>query len=315
MADLALPGIVAAFAWWFSTGLILYLDGLPRSTFRWSMLGATLLMVAALFGLRASAGTATVQGAYCSFFCGLAIWGWQETAFLLGYVTGPQAGPDEQPATGWRHFRQAVRALLYHEIAILIGGAVVVAITWGEPNQVGTWTFLALWALRLSAKLNLFLGVRNLNEAWIPEHLAFVKRFLTRRRMNLLFPFSVTCATAVAVQLIRAALAKDAGDFETTALALLAMLLALAILEHWLMVLPINTDALWAWSFRSHRGPDGRRGEPVDPPARQAWQRASETAAQHHAKGLRRFRFAGGSATSRKAARARERHVNLRRSG
>jgi putative photosynthetic complex assembly protein 2 len=256
VSELIIPGIVAAFAWWFSTGVILYLDGLPRRTFRWSMLGASVLMIAALFGLHASSGNATVAAAYCSFFCGLAIWGWQETAFLLGYVTGPGADAEGERATGWRHFLDAVRAILYHELAILAGACVVVAITWDAPNQVGTWTFLALWALRLSAKLNLFLGVRNLNEDWIPEHLAFVKRFLTRRPMNVLFPFSICLATAATIFLVGGAIAPDASDFETTAFALLAMLVALAILEHWLMVLPINTDVLWAWGLRSHRGRD-----------------------------------------------------------
>ena len=43
VADHGLPVLYALFVWWFSTGLILYLDGLPRRTFRWSMLGATVL--------------------------------------------------------------------------------------------------------------------------------------------------------------------------------------------------------------------------------------------------------------------------------
>ena len=43
MSAYALPILYALFVWWFSTGLILYLDRLPRHTFRWSMLGATAL--------------------------------------------------------------------------------------------------------------------------------------------------------------------------------------------------------------------------------------------------------------------------------
>ena len=146
-------------------------------------------------------------------------------------------------------------AVLYHELAILMGAVAVVAVTWGQANQVGTWTFLVLWGLRLSAKLNLFLGVRNLNEDWIPEHLDFVKSFLTRRPMNFLFPISITLATVGAVHLVQSAMAEEASAFETTGFALLAMLLALAILEHWLLVLPIDADVLWAWGLRSHRGP------------------------------------------------------------
>ena len=42
MAELLLPVLYTLFAWWFSTGVILYLDGLPRHTFRWTLNGATL---------------------------------------------------------------------------------------------------------------------------------------------------------------------------------------------------------------------------------------------------------------------------------
>ena len=40
MVQYGLPVLYALFVWWFSTGLIIYLDGLPRSTYRWTMLGA-----------------------------------------------------------------------------------------------------------------------------------------------------------------------------------------------------------------------------------------------------------------------------------
>lgn len=47
----AWPIIFAVFIWWFSTGLILLLDGLPRTTFRWSHLISSALAVMALVGL------------------------------------------------------------------------------------------------------------------------------------------------------------------------------------------------------------------------------------------------------------------------
>ena len=37
-----------------------------------------------------------------------------------------------------------------------------------QPNQVATWTFALLWVMRLSAKFNLFLGVRNRGEEFGP---------------------------------------------------------------------------------------------------------------------------------------------------
>ena len=47
LADVSLYGlplVYALFVWWFSTGVIIYLDNLPRRTHRWSMLAATVLV-------------------------------------------------------------------------------------------------------------------------------------------------------------------------------------------------------------------------------------------------------------------------------
>jgi putative photosynthetic complex assembly protein 2 len=71
MADYLLPSLYALFVWWFSTGVIIYLDGLPPRTFRWSMAGATIVLVASIWGLSATAETATVGGAYAAFSYGL----------------------------------------------------------------------------------------------------------------------------------------------------------------------------------------------------------------------------------------------------
>jgi putative photosynthetic complex assembly protein 2 len=58
VAEHGLPVLYALFLWWFSTGLILYLDGLPRRSFRWSMLVATGLLGAALYHYPATFGLA-----------------------------------------------------------------------------------------------------------------------------------------------------------------------------------------------------------------------------------------------------------------
>ena len=51
MSDHILPVLYTLFLWWFSTGLIVWLDGLPRRTFRWSLTGATILAAIGLYGL------------------------------------------------------------------------------------------------------------------------------------------------------------------------------------------------------------------------------------------------------------------------
>ena len=93
MLHYALPALYALFIWWFSTGIIIYLDGLPRRTFRWSMIGATVVLAVSIYGLAASAGDATVGGAYAAFSYGLLAWGWQEISFYMGFVTGSRRAP------------------------------------------------------------------------------------------------------------------------------------------------------------------------------------------------------------------------------
>ena len=168
MSVYLLPIAYTLFAWWFSTGVILYLNGLPRWTHPWTMLGATVLLGIALVGLGATRDDTRVTGAYLAFSCTLLVWAWQEVAFLLGYVTGPRRTPCPDGSTGWRRAGYALQTLLHHELGLIVLGFAVVAITWGGANPTGIATFMIFWVMRQSAKLNIFLGVRNLSEDFLP---------------------------------------------------------------------------------------------------------------------------------------------------
>ena len=72
----ALPAIFALFVWWFSTGAIIWLDGLPKHTFKWSMAGATMLALAGFYGLHLSAGGTELADAYIAFASVMAVWAW-----------------------------------------------------------------------------------------------------------------------------------------------------------------------------------------------------------------------------------------------
>jgi putative photosynthetic complex assembly protein 2 len=104
--------------------------------------------------------------------------------------------------------------------------------------------------MRTSAKLNLFLGVRNLSEAFLPAHLAYLESFFRRRPMNLLFPVSVIGASLVLGAMVKTGLEVSATDTEVLGISLVGTMLGLAILEHWLLVLPLDTTALWRWAIR-----------------------------------------------------------------
>jgi putative photosynthetic complex assembly protein 2 len=249
MTTLAWPLLFTLLIWWGSTGLLLFL-----ATRTALVLGSMLLMsgvcVAAWMGLLAAADSPTVTGAYLSFSCGLLIWGWIELSYLTGTLTGPADAQVPCPAElrGWRRFFLAIRTSLWHELAVVATGVALVALTWDAPNRVGAEAFLVLWIMRWSAKLNLFLGVPNLNVEFFPPHLRFLESWITRKPMNALFPISVTGATLVFAFVVRAALSAE-SDFDRVGEVCVATLLALAVLEHWFLVLPLNDAALWRWAL------------------------------------------------------------------
>jgi putative photosynthetic complex assembly protein 2 len=249
MTEILVPVGFAIFIWWFSTGLILWLDRLPTTGAPWGLLLCSALAVASLFGLAHTADQTTSVGAYCAFTCTLVIWGWHELTFLGGWLTGPRRHALPAGVQGWPRFVQSVRAILWHELGLLAMGAAVVAVTWDAANPVGAGTYAVLWAMRLSAKLNLYFGVRNFSEAFLPPHLKYLQSFFRRRRMNLFFPFAVGAATLVAVLLVQGALNPTLPDGLRTGQWLVATLLMLAIIEHWLLVLPLESTALWRWAL------------------------------------------------------------------
>jgi putative photosynthetic complex assembly protein 2 len=262
------PVAFTVLVWWASTGAILYLDGLPRATHPRTMAATTAVALLALWGLWASSGRTDVAGAYCGFTCAILLWAWQEVAFLLGYVTGPRRGPCPAGARGWRRARYAFGTVAHHEVALVVLALAVAAVTWDRPNTTGLWTFMVLWTMRQSAKLNVFLGVRNLNADFLPEHLKYLQTYFVRAPMNALFPVTVSAATLVAVPIWQAAIAPGASPFEMTSATLVATLLSLAILEHALLVLPLPAERLWAWGMRSHAASAAAVAAPLPGPVR-----------------------------------------------
>jgi len=249
--------LFAMFAWWFGTGLVLYLNQLPERTYRWSLSAATLVMIASLYGLTQSAEDASSRGALLAFTQALLVWAWMEMSYFTGVLTGPDQSPCPAGAHGWERFRLALRTSIYHEVTVAAVGVLIILMTLDAPNPVGCWTYTTLWLMRWSAKLNLFLGVRNLGEVFLPPHLAHLLGYLRRRPMNALFPFSIALGAALTALCITRVLDADTA-FETVGYSMLATLAALALLEHLLMVLPLPAETLWRWSLRSSRPGDSR---------------------------------------------------------
>ena len=261
MASYIVPPIYAAFIWWFSTGAVLLLVGRARRFEILRAVSATGLLLGSLLGLALTANDTTVGAAYAAFSCTILLWGAQEIAFLAGWLTGPRAEVCPIGAKGWKRLGFALQAILYHELSLLACGAAIVALTWNGSNQAGLWTFVALWALRQSAKINLFLGVPVTNDELMPEGVQFLKTYFARSRVGAFFPISVTLATAVLVIMIQRLAEVAVTPFEVVSLTLVSTLFALGVVEHWFMLMPLPAITLWGWGMRSPFSPEDKNME------------------------------------------------------
>jgi putative photosynthetic complex assembly protein 2 len=191
-----------------------------------------------------------------AFSCIIFLWGAQEIAFLSGWLTGPRAEPCPPDAKGFARLSYALQAIIYHEICLLSCGAVVMLVTLGGDNEVGRWTYLSLWVLRQSAKINLFLGVPVTNDELMPDAVQFLKTYFARKPVSAFFPISVTLATAVLVVMIQRIVEVADTPFEVVGLTLVSTLFALGVVEHWFMLLPLPAITLWSWGIRPGFSPE-----------------------------------------------------------
>ena len=264
MSDALAPALYALFIWWFGTGAVLLLDRLSRMTRQMTMLRATLAALAAIAGINATQDTRTLTAAVCAFSCAIVLWGWHELSFLSGLLTGPRRTPCPAGATGWRRFFYAAQALIHHEIALAVSGVALALWLWDAANPVALMTFAVLWTMRLSTKLNLFLGAPNVAEEFLPDDLGYLTSYFSPRPMNGLFPVSVTAGTLVAAWCFLQAATPLGDSFAVAVYALAGMLIALGTLEHWFLVLPYREAALWRWYMQA-RGPDRAPYPPRSP--------------------------------------------------
>ena len=246
MAATWIAALVALFVWWFSTGAILWAvkraDGQGRGAHGRVVLCALPVLVAGVAGAIVSAADASAV--YLPFLSALAIWGWIELSFLTGCVTGPARGPMPFCATEGQRFRAAWDALAWHELLLTAGLVALFLLTRNAANELVFWTYAVLWGARISAKLNIFLGVPRINVEFLPRPLAHLPSYFRRGPVSWLFPVSILVLTAAVFCWV-----ERIATTGETGFALLATLTGLALLEHWLMVLPLPDERLWRWAL------------------------------------------------------------------
>lgn len=251
---MSLPPLLFALLMWFiGTAAVVWLDSRPRATFRTSLTLAGVVALGALALVWIHADDPTPAGAYVGFASAIVIWGWHEMSFLMGEVAGPNRAPCPPDLAGWGRFKAATATVIHHELAIAATLIALVAITWGEPNQTAPLTFALLFALRLSAKFNLFLGIPNLSDEVFPEHLAYLKSYFRTRAVNPLFPVSVLGGGALAAWAWTAAEAAPAGSGAAAGGTLIAGLAVLGVVEHLFLVLPLRDGKMFRWAVNTHK--------------------------------------------------------------
>lgn len=228
MGSYLTPPVYAAFVWWFSTGAVLLLVGRTAYGSALKLVSSGALLLAGLYAIAVSADDITAGGAYAAFTGTILLWGAQEIAFLAGWVTGPRPQRCPADARGWQRLSLALQAILYHEAALLACGVAILALTSGSANATALWTFAALWVLRQSAKINLFLGVPVTNDELMPEPVQFLKTYFARKPVSLFFPLSVTLAIAALVIMVQRLVEVAATPFDIVSLTLVSTLSRLA---------------------------------------------------------------------------------------
>ena len=237
----------ALMSWWLGTGLILWLVRLPRASFAWSLGLLSLLFLAGLWAARQSMQGLGTGPAFLGFASAILMWSWHELAFLTGWLTGPRRTALSPGARGLQRFRQALAVVSHHELALLANFALLVWLQQGRPNHVALCTFALLWCMRFTAKMNLFLGVPEVGEQYLPAHLAHLGSYFRRRPVTPFFHATLGGAGLAWLWLIWEA---HTGLVATTpGWVLLATLLGLAIVEHVLMVFPVPMQRLWGWAM------------------------------------------------------------------
>ena len=249
-----IASLIAIFVWWISTGAILVA---VRRADRLGSHGMTAfmglpLLAVGIWAVAASLEDASVAGVYIGFAGALAVWGWIELAFLAGVITGPMRDDCPPSLTGRDRFFRAFSTVAYHELALTLGLWGLVIASEGAANRIALATYLVLFLARILAKLNLYFGVPRINTEFVPFKLNHLKSYFRRGPVTLAFPAAITILTAL-LAVCAERLWSAGSEVTVVGYALLTAMAGLALLEHWLMVVPLPDAKLWRWMLPAQK--------------------------------------------------------------
>ena len=243
------PFIVTVLIWFMATGIIAWADNRGRATFRRSVMIGGVGAILGLVAILLTAFNVTVAAVYIAFVGALMVWGWHEIGFLTGAAAGPRRTPCPPDAKGFDRFIQASATVIHHEVALALTALMLISLSWNAPNQIGATVFVLLFGLRLSSKINLFVGVPNSTTEMLPAHLDYLKSYFGANRMTALLVVSIVGIVALAGWFASLAIAAAPGSPEMIGASLLTALCLLGALEHVFLALPFRDGMLWGWAL------------------------------------------------------------------
>ncbi|HKJ15853.1 MAG TPA: putative photosynthetic complex assembly protein PuhE [Xanthomonadales bacterium] len=241
------PVTFAILTWWVSTLLLMRCILRARQRSKLVLVVMTVIALLSFVAVFVSRDWTTPLGVYLAFLSALGLWAWHEATYFLGFVTGPRPEACPPGVSAGQRFLFGVRVSLYHELAIVLTAIAVAWVTIGSSNQTAMWVFVLLWLMRWSAKLNIFLGVRNLHQEYWPVHLQYLASYAKSATMNPLYPVTAGLSLLAFGWLIAKAAASTSA-YELTAFVLIAVLLFLALLEHAFLMYRVPDGRLWRWA-------------------------------------------------------------------
>jgi len=247
------PVAFAILTWWLSTLLLMRCILRAKRQSRVVLASMSVIAIVCLLMLLETRDWTTPLGVYLAFLSALGLWAWLEASYFLGFVTGPRPEACPPGASNKQRFIFGIQASLYHELAVLLTVAIIFWLTYGAPNLVALWVFSLLWIMRWSAKLNIFLGVRNLHLEFWPSHLQYLASYAKTANMNPLYPLTASLSLLMFFWVTTKAVSSD-NPFEFTAFVLVAVLLFLAILEHVFLMYRVPDQKLWGWALGGTKG-------------------------------------------------------------
>ncbi|MEE4153804.1 MAG: putative photosynthetic complex assembly protein PuhE [Erythrobacter sp.] len=244
------PFIVTVMIWFVATGIVAWADNRDKATFPRSLMIGGVGAIAGLVVILVASQSVSMVAVYAAFVGALMVWGWHEIGFLTGAAAGPRRKPAEPGLAGFQRFTQASATVIHHEVALALTALLLITLSWNAPNQIGATVFVMLFFLRLSAKINMYVGVPNSSAEMLPPHLTYLKTYFGPNRMTWQLAVSIVAIFAIALWFGMLASNAPIGSAEMAGASLLTTLCLLGGLEHLFLALPFRDGMLWGWAFR-----------------------------------------------------------------